>query len=88
LKSPGGTIHLRLRYRLRKGNLAIAIFPEGGQPFVCQQAQAVQDGDSWTESVSLRRRAGEQFFFVIANGYAPLDQPTEVEISEVRLSVQ
>jgi hypothetical protein len=88
LTSPGGTIHLRVRYRLRKGNLAIAIFPEGGQPFVCQQAQAVQDGDSWTESVSLRRRAGEQFFFVIANGYAPLDQPTEVEISEVRLSVQ
>ena len=88
LTSQGGTIHLRVRYRLRKGNLAIAIFPEGGQPFVCQQAQAVNDGDFWTETVSLPRKAGESFFFVIANGYAPLDLPTEAEISEVRLYLQ
>jgi hypothetical protein len=83
-----GTIYLRVRYRLRKGNLAIALFPDGGAPQICQQAQAVREGEFWIESVSIRRHAGQAFFFVIANGYVPHDDPTDADVSEVQLYAQ
>jgi hypothetical protein len=80
------TIYVRIRYRLRKGNVALAVFPADSGPMrLCEQAQASQAAGWWTETVSLRRHPGQTFFFIIANGYAPLDQPTDAEISEVRL---
>ncbi len=80
------TIYIQMRYRLRKGSLLLAAFPaDSGPTRVCEQAQASQAGGFWTETVSLRRHPGETFFFIIANGYAPFDQPTDAEVSEVRI---
>lgn len=84
-----GTVFVQVRYRLRKGNLAIAVYPAGeGTPHISQQAEAERKGDFWIETSSLRLRSGQSFFLVIANGYAPLDQPTDAEISEIRVYVE
>jgi hypothetical protein len=80
-------IYVRLKYRLRKGNLVLVAFPAGGgAPLaVCPQIRAIQIGDFWTESISFRLKAGQAFSFIIANGYVPLDEPSDAEIVEIKL---